>query len=204
MREIFGPSRNEIWKQLANETGSRHVERGFWKSTKIEADHREWTITLDAYDQVISTGKSVVVIPHTRLRAPYVNKDGFRFEIYRRGFFSDVAKWFGAEDVEVDQQPFDEDFVIKGNNHAQLKALFANEAIRNLLSAQPKVMFSVLDDEGWFGAKFPEGVDKLEFMVEGVIKDVDQLKSLYDLFAETLDHLCRIGSAYENDPQVAL
>jgi hypothetical protein len=34
----------------------------------------------------------------------------------------------------------------------------------------------------------------------GVIKDVDRLKSLFDLFAETLDTLCVIGSAYETPP----
>jgi hypothetical protein len=40
--------------------------------------------------------------------------------------------------------------------------------------------------------------------VVGLIKDVDRLKHLYDLFAETLDELCRIGSAYQSDPGVQL
>jgi hypothetical protein len=40
--------------------------------------------------------------------------------------------------------------------------------------------------------------------VVGVIKDVARLKLLYDLFSKTLDELCRMGSAYENDPQVKL
>ena len=63
---------------------------------------------------------------------------------------------------------------------------------------------NVKDDEGWFGAKFPEGVDELYFAVAGVIADVTRLKLLYELFAETLDRLCAIGSAYERDPGVAL
>jgi hypothetical protein len=36
------------------------------------------------------------------------------------------------------------------------------------------------------------------------IKDIARLKALYDLFAEVLDHLCKIGSTYENDPGVVL
>jgi hypothetical protein len=40
--------------------------------------------------------------------------------------------------------------------------------------------------------------------VAGVIKDVERLKHLYDLFGETLDELCRIGSAYQSDPGVRL
>ena len=50
---------------------------------------------------------------------------------------------------------------------------------------------------------FP-GVDELYFSVVGVIKDAERLKSLYYLFAEVLNQLCHIGSAYENDPQLEI
>jgi hypothetical protein len=40
--------------------------------------------------------------------------------------------------------------------------------------------------------------------VTGVIKNVDRLKLLYDLFSETLDELCRMGAAYEKNPGVML
>jgi hypothetical protein len=36
--------------------------------------------------------------------------------------------------------------------------------------AQPTLTLSVLDDEGWFGTKFPEGVDELKFHTVGTIK----------------------------------
>jgi hypothetical protein len=36
----------------------------------------------------------------------------------------------------------------------------------------------------------------------GVIKDLDRLKLLYDLFVETLDSLCRIGAAVDTPPGV--
>ena len=73
-----------------------------------------------------------------------------------------------------------------------------------LIERQPKVHLTVKDDEGWFGETFPDGVDELYFNVIGVIKDVERLKQLYELFAETLGQLCRIGSAYEEDPGVTL
>lgn len=205
LRDLFGPSKQEIWQQLCDETGSRYVgKENFFGGDKVQADHGEWTITLDIFNQPIMAGKVMMVIPHTRMRAPYVNKDAFRFEIYRRGLFSDIAKWFGSEDIEVGHQPFDEDFVIKGSSPEKLTALFANPRIRELLSGQPRVYFSVKDDEGWFGTRFPQGVDELHFMVDGVITDVESLKLLYELLAETLDHLCRIDSAYQDDPNVEL
>jgi hypothetical protein len=72
-----------------------------------------------------------------------------------------------------------------------------------LISAQPEIRFFVNNRHGGFwGKRLPKGVDELYFEVVGLIKDVDRLKLLYELFSETLDELCRMGLAYENDPQV--
>jgi hypothetical protein len=200
MRCLFGPSREEIWTQLAQQVGGRFIEGGFLKSDKVVASHGEWSITLDTY--TVSTGKTVVVF--TRLRAPYINPDGFRFEIHRRGIFTPVAKFFGAQDVEIGIEPFDHDFVIKGTDENKVRRLFANRELRALIEAQPHIQLAVKDDEGWFGSDFPEGVDELYFSTGGVIKDLERLKQLYELFGVTLDQLCNIGSAYENQPDVQL
>ena len=79
-----------------------------------------------------------------------------------------------------------------------------SEAFTRIALAQPQIHFTVKDDEGYFGPKFPPGTDELSFMVTGVIKDTERLKQLFELFAETLDQLCRIGSAYEQVPTVKL
>lgn len=201
---LYGPSRREIWQKLSTEVGGKHIDGNFWKGDKVQATHGQWTITLDTFTQITSTGKTNMVIPFTRMRAPYVNKDGFRFTIYRRGFFSDVAKFFGMQDIQVGHEPIDRDFIIKGTDEAKLKALFSNARLRELLLSQPQVHLTVKDDEGYFGTAFPQGVDELLFIVAGQIKDLEQLKQLYELFAEMLDQLCQIGSAYEKDPQVKL
>lgn len=196
LRRMFGPTQKEIWRQLSAEMHARFVEGGFWKGDKVQVSHGEWTVTLDKY--VVSTGKVTVV--YTRMRAPYVNPDGFRFRVYRRGLFSDLGKLLGMQDVEVGQPEFDQDFIIKGTDEGKLRQLFANPQLRALIAAQKDINFSVKDDEGWFGPTFPEGVDELAFLVTGVIKDIERLKLLYQLFAVTLDELCRMGSAYQSDP----
>ncbi len=198
LRRMFGPSQREIWRQLSDEIDARFVQGGFLKGDKVQASHGAWTVTLDKY--VVSTGK--VTIVYTRMRAPYVNPDGFRFRVYRTGLFSDLGKLLGMQDVEVGHPDFDRDFIIKGTDEGKLRQLFASPKIRALIEAQKDIDFSVKDDEGWFGTTFPDGVDELAFQVVGVIKDVERLKKLYDLFGETLDELCRMGSAYESDPGV--
>jgi hypothetical protein len=198
LRKIFGPSKREIWKQLSDQLGAQFVEGGFARSEKVQAHVKEWVVTLDTY--VVSTGKTAMVF--TRMRAPYVNADNFRFNICRKGFFSSLGELLGMQDVHIGYPDFDDAFVIKGNNETKLVSLFANEKIRQLMQAQPSIALEVCDDEGWFGTHFPEGVDELRFHVVGVIKDIERLKQLFDLFAEVLNQLCHIGSAYETDPHV--
>lgn len=192
----FGPSRAEVWKRLAEEIGARYRQRSFLKSDRVTAEVGNWEIVLD----VFRTDK----VCFTRIRAPFVNVDGFRFKIFRKHFLSGVAEMLGFQDISIGRSDFDEQFVIRGNHEGKLRRLLSNSEIRRLLMAQPKICFEVKDDEGLFRQKFPEGVDELRFMVSGVIKDIDRLKELYDLFAETLQMLCEMGEAYDRDPGVEL
>jgi hypothetical protein len=197
---MFGPSKAEVWAQLAGETGATFVEGGFFGKDKVVARVRDWTVTLDTV--VVSAGKTTVI--YTRMRAPYVNPDGFRFDVYRKSVFSGLGRLLGIQDVAVGVPDIDEEFVIKGGDESRLRALFADPKLCELIRAQPEFHLQVKDDEGWFGTHFPEGVDELHFQVLGVIKDIPRLRALFDLFAEVLDRLCLIGSAYEGDPGVTL
>jgi hypothetical protein len=195
----FGPSKDEVWRQLSQEIGAEFVEGRFFKGSRVQAHVGPWTVTLD-----MGTSDEDGESPATRLRAPYINPEGFRFTLYRKGFFSDLGKLLGMQDIEVGDPEFDEAFIIKGNDESKVRDLFANPKIRQMIQAQPKIRLRVKDSEGWFGPKFPENVDELYFQVVGVIKDVERLKALFDLFATMLDHLCRIGSAYKQDAGVEL
>lgn len=200
LRSLFGPSKGEIWEQLCHEVDGQFVGGGFFKGSKAILSHGGWDFTLDTF----SSGNQNSRTTYTRLRAPYVNRDGFRFEVYREGLFSGICRLFGMQDIVVGVPQFDDDFVIKGNDKSKLRELFSKSALRRLVQAQPRIHLSVKDDEGWFGAHFPDGVDQLQFTCVGVITDIDRLRDLYDLFAVTLDHLCDMGSAYEDDPNVDL
>ncbi len=200
LRELFGPSKDEIWSQLSQEIGADYQPSGFFTSGKVVLTHRQWQITLDTY--TVSTGKSHTT--YTRIRAPYVNPDGFRFNIYRKNVFSWLGKLLGTTDIEIGDAFFDEEFIIQGTSEDVVRRLFMNTSIRQLIQNQPAIHLQVKDDEGWFGKTFPDGVDELYFQTYGVIKDKQRLKELFDLFALVLEELCRLGAAYENEPGVTL
>ncbi|RPI07114.1 MAG: DUF3137 domain-containing protein [Ignavibacteriae bacterium] len=200
LRELFGPSKEEIWSQLGAEIGARYQEEGFFKSGKVVLTHRQWEILLDTY--TVHSGSATITF--TRIRAPYVNSDGFRFRVYRKSIFSPVGKFFGMQDIEIGDPYFDEEFIIQGTPEDMVMRMFANLNIRQLIQKQPNIHFEIKDDEGIFGTKFPDGVDELYFQTTGVIKEKQRLKDLFDLFTAVLEELCRLGSAYENNPGVKL
>lgn len=192
LRELFGPSREEIWRQLASEIDANYVEGNLWKRDKVQAFHAGWLITLEEHGRY----------HHTRLRAPFLNPGGFRFTVYRKGIFTELGKYLGMQDVEVGHPDFDRDFVIKGTDDAKLRQIFGNARIRELIAAQPRIHFEVKGADGifersLFTEKTPENFDVLEFEIHSrpSIKEKELLRLLFDLFAETLDELCRMGTA---------
>ena len=200
LRGLFGPSKAEIWSQMAADIGADYIEGGWFKGDGVVYQHGEWKLVLDTYT-VRSNNSSTT---YTRLRAPFVNKDGLYFKIYREGVFSSVGKFFGMQDLEIGDPFFDDSFVIKGNNQQQLIRLLSDEQLKNLMHDQSRISLEIRDDEGWFGADFAEGVDELYFCRVGVMRDVAELKALFELVSHTLTRLVLIDSAYENDPNVDL
>ena len=203
-RAVFGSSKDEIWKQIATDIGGEFIDGGFWNENVVAYKHGEWQIVLDTGTVTVSTGSTTTATTYTRMRAPFINKDGLYFKISREGFFSSIGKFFGMQDIEVGDQFFDDQFVIKGNSPKKIKLLLADDRIRELCQRLPGIHLWIKDDEGMFGTDFPEGVDELYFECVGVIKETELLKYLFGLFCLILQRLVQIDSAYEDDPQVIL
>jgi hypothetical protein len=200
LRMLSGPSKDEIWRQLAEQAHAEFVKGGWVLGSKVVAHVDPWTVTLDTY----SEGSGGDNVTFTRLRAPYVHRDGFRFTIYRAGVFTFLGEMLGFHDIDIGDRRFDEQFVIKATDEQRVHQLLADPRVRELFHAQPKVNLQVKDDEGWFRANFPEGVDELQFTAAGVINDIARLEGLFELFAVLLHRLCQIGSACKTDPGVQL
>jgi hypothetical protein len=146
-----------------------------------------------------------VTVPFTRVRAPFMMKDGFRFKIERRNFFSPVADFFGRKSLSTGFPDFDQHFVITGTDEYKIKKVFGNEAIRELILGQKEIHLEIKDDEGgWPNKKFPSDVDELYFQTSGIVKDVERLKLVFSLMKEMLNQLVTIGSAYDRNPNVTL
>jgi len=191
LRPLFGPRKGEIWLQLSRTIDASFREGGLFQSAAVQAQDGDWIITLDTH--------VVNKVEFTRLRAPFVNQDGFRFNIYRTGLASGFYHFLGMQDIETGDRLFDLQFRITANSERKVKELLGNPQIRAMIRAQPRIRIQVKDDEGWFGAAFPNGVDELHFDAAGVIKDLEQLETLFELFSAVLREICHLDGAYEDD-----
>ncbi len=170
----------DIWAQLAGQLGET-----CWDGQALRLQHDGHVVTLDLHVRLEGKASHVV----TRFRAAYANPEAFRFHIARRSIGSDIAAWFGAQDVEVGHAGFDRAFVVRSNDPHRVAAMLAEGDLCERLLASPASRVEVKDDEGWFGDEFPEGIDELYLQAEGRVTDPGELERLYNLAADLLDRI---------------
>jgi hypothetical protein len=201
------------WKQLATEVGGELVTRGEGGrrfigrhlQLAVVANVGTFPIALDV--RVEYGGEYAPNSLVTRIRAPYVARDAFSFSVKRvRARLTDgavlhgMARLAGRHKVEAGDLGFDRDFLVMANDIAKARALLAEPRIRDLIQSQPSLDISA-SRPGWrLFKRSSQRLSVLRFEEEGVITDVGRLKSLFELFRETLDHLCQIGSASQEEP----
>ncbi len=194
--DCFSKHQDAVWRQLEGD-----ILDGRWDGRPLRVQSPPFTVSLDIHAEVAGRGSSVV----TRLRAAYVNLDGFRFGIVRRSLLADLASFFGGQGIEIGDEEFDREFVVRANSEQEVRRLLGDRALRSeILACERLHRLEVRDDEGWFGPEFPEGVDELYLEADGRVTDMPTLQRLYGVFSQVLRRLCELGSAYERDPMVDL
>ena len=201
------------WQQLATEVGGELITRKE-RGRRFLGRHLQLAVVGKAgrspiaLDLKLEAGADTV--PSwlvTRIRAPYVARDAFSFSVKRvRARLSDgavlhgMARLAGRHKVEPGDLGFDRDFLITANDTAQVRALLADPRIRDLIQSQPSLDISAARP-GWrLFKRSSQRLSVVRFEEEGVITDVERLKSLFELIRETLNQLCQIGSASQEEP----
>ena len=201
---LFGPSQNEVWSQIARDIGGEHIESGFWQEGSLRYRHSGWEILLDTYTETHSSGESTTSSTYTRMRSPYISRRNFSFKLYREGFFSGIGKLFGGQDIEIGDAFFDSEFIIKSNQPETVTQLLSNAELKRLIQQQPNIHLEIKDNDGFWQNRLPVGTRELYFRCDGVIKETRLLKSLFELFCQTLDQLVEVGVAAADPPNVRL
>lgn len=163
--------RRRVWREVASRRGGRYVEpvSGLFRSSSeaIEAAVGHAMVRLDLY--VVSTGKSSVT--YTRARARFAIGAGPAFSVYEEGVFSAIGKALGAQDLELGDAPFDEQFIVKGSDPEAVKAAWTARA-RSIL--QRTLHRTRADSDG----------AEVKLVVVGAMTDPAVLEAMLELAAE--------------------
>lgn len=193
IHKIFGPFKKDVWLQLAKDYDGIYREGSWGESDKVCVYIEPWEIILDTFTR--KSGKHSKT--YTRIRAPFRNTDEFYFKIYHEYFFHKAAKYFGMQDIQIGDEEFDKLFIIKGNDEFKIQWMLDNQGVKDLLYQIKNVHFEIRGDEGVFShSTYKQGADELYFSIGKVIKDIDELKRIFDLFALILNKITELDSGY--------
>lgn len=175
-------------------------DRGEWDGKVIRLREGPFVVTLDVHAEVAGFSSDVV----TRFRAAFRNRGGFTFRIARHGILSRLVHRLSAHVLETGDPAFDAAFCLEGRPPERLLQLLASAPLRQALLDSPVDRVEVVEDEGWFGPEFPEGIDELFLEMPGRITALQQLEKMFEIFAELLSRLCQLDPGYADDPNLIL
>jgi hypothetical protein len=177
---------------MARDIGGNDQDGGAFGRDVLRYQSGESEIVLDAFEE--SNDESTTV--YTRMRAPFENKYGLYFKIYRTGICAAIGTSFGMQDIQIGDPSFDDDFVIQGNDDEKVRWLLKDPTLKDLIqTAIPRELIPLGQPafgSAWFGARY---LDQLYFQRRGILTDQSRLKNLFDLFRATLARLAQIDSS---------
>lgn len=202
-------SEREAWAEVVEATGG-YVAASERDDVRVEAPvnggHWRRIVSLDVYTVPVLVGKAVIPMPFARAVAAFPIPgpgEGLRLSVSPATPFTGIGKLFGMQDIEVGDEDFDRTFVLKGNDPKRVQELLGGEygaPLRQSLENLPNISFGVSDDGREAGASragsgepVSEGSDVIYAVMSA--SGSEELVALFNLVAETLRGLYRIGAA---------
>ena len=119
----------------------------------------------------------------TMLRSELQHAGDFKFAIYHQGLLDEIGKFFGMQDIETGYAEFDKKVIVKSNDEAKVKSIFADAQARSVFKEMNDFIFHITKhhiDESEQEANF------LELTIEEAIVDTARLLSLFNAFYNVL------------------
>jgi hypothetical protein len=190
MSDGIEPGQEEVWRRFAAEIGARYLPGDFWTREQIVATVPPWSIKIEV-DKDTAIWANVAC---TRLTARYVTLDSFSFTIFRLNASRDTDPLAESPEIVVGDPDFDAAFRVGGSDRQRTLQLLSNDALRAYLMAAPHVRLESSRIQG------TEPLSELVCMVPEVLETRKRLLGLFELMAETLQHLRAIESAADKSP----
>lgn len=194
--KLFGPPLKEVWAELANQIGGEFIPGKIVRSSRVVKKYGNFEILLDTY--IVGTGKGTMTF--TRMRVPFVRENEIQFKLSKKNIFSGIGSLFGMPVVSSYDYDFDDKYIIKGNDENVIREIFQNDELKERIIFQKSLILKV---SPYKQKKSPDS-SEIYFQVTGVLKDIEKLRNLFDLFVLLLDEFVDKGVASTEASSVRL
>lgn len=178
-RIISGHNEDEVWSQLQHDL----TQTPNLLQYRAQINQQNKIIHLDI--DIDLGGGFEGGYATTIFSAAFRNPDQFRFAIHEEGFFDDLGKFFGMQDVEIGYPEFDKAFIIKTNDESRVRTIFTDDEARSILLTLKDFTFEVVLTESETNGDVNDSI--LELIIEEGITDPIRLRHLYRVFFGTLN-----------------
>jgi hypothetical protein len=178
--------RDTVWRALAERRDGAIVTnwRNRVKSVSFPAD--PWSLRLDSSTE--PDGESL----HTRVRALFPVRDGFRLRMHRRSILSPLGDWLGRRRVQVSHPEIEAQWIVKSSSEGRAQSLLMLPAVVDGVRA---IRTGTVSVERYRNRRAQPGTHAVTIAMAGMVKDPARLEGALDLCTAILEQLVRMGCA---------
>ncbi|MCA9041408.1 MAG: hypothetical protein KDA65_13730 [Planctomycetaceae bacterium] len=201
---LLGPSKRDVWTSVAEEIGGGYAEGGFWKRDYLIKKHQAWQLVMDSYTVSSNSGSRHSSTRYTRLRLPFKNPAGFRFQVYTASIFAPLGELFGMQNIDIGDSKFDDQMVVKGYRTSDIQEQLNHDSIYDKFLKFHYIRLTVDEERGFFTSRFPEGVTQLKLTLRGILRDPERIKTLFLLATFLIERMVQLDLASPESPEIDL
>ncbi len=188
---FFAKDYGTVWKKFAKENNGAYLPIS---DDRVQFVYKDFLLTFDAYTHYSVVGGSSYEHHYTRGFVEFICPNNFNLRITEQGFFENIGKLFGSQDIQIGDEDFDDTFMVKSNDEPKAMLFLSNNSITKVLQDLKTVRLDISNGEGLWGEHPKEGNFMIYFVLDEKIIHIEQLNKLYRLFAESINMLKQLGS----------
>ncbi len=98
-----------------------NIPQGFFGGfPSCHGTYRNRPLRVFMFTRSSGSGKSRSTTTYTAFEIDVDNPDGFEFHIFEQGFFTSMAVKLGMQDIQIGDDEFDKEYIIKSNNESKV------------------------------------------------------------------------------------
>ena len=98
------------------------IPEGFFGGfPSISGAYRNRSLHVYMFTRSSGSGKNQRSTTYTAFTLDVRNPEAFEFHIYEQGFFSTLLTKFGMQDIQIGDEAFDKEYIVKSNNESKVR-----------------------------------------------------------------------------------